>query len=785
MRNQDNTKNAGFQDSSPPSALPKGKNYLLSIGIDKYTDLPPLFNAVKDAQEVVEVLLNKYQFEQTLVMELYNDTATKKNIYKKLRELTQRVTPKDNVLIYFSGHGEYDKIAKEGYWIPVDAENGEESDYIPNTVIRKKLGTINSRHTFLMADSCFAGSLFAKSAGRNVGKRYERDPSRWGLTAGRNEIVSDGKAGDNSPFAESLLYRLRNNTGALNVQELCAHVTEYVLANSKQTPIGEPLQIEGHKNGQFVFHMKKDEVADWKTAVATGTLGGYELFLLKYPDGEYATEAKTEVNNQKANQSWTNIQAMPDETTDQVRTKLQRIHHFLKTYPNAIASSDAEDLGELLQDKTGFLKNYDNLFSLRKFARKDTPFKAAAEKRILELETKLEGGNKEPIEVVKPATKKATPKEKGSLTWEGIIDDGLKRADQRKKEKNKKKYDSIPSFFQKNIKYLLPLLLIPFLIWGIAQMFDSSTDTTNDSQTNGDPEEVILVSDNDTFAKENPVEIETSNSTTNDEKTQPEIENPQTTPPLDFSYRWGNNEIKATIKGGKAPYQIRLEKNGKEKYKNKITVEGQHNIIITKAFREDAGMYQLFLKDNNGQTSIKNLKIDEPRPIINYGSFTDSRDGQIYEWVRLKDGKIWMVENLNFKTISGSYCYEENKKNCRKYGRLYKWDTVIKACPKGWKLPGSGEWEDLIKLYGGGEVAVKALVTKSNNRFLNLFAGGQLLSDDGGGYTFDPEYTGFYWTATEDNSKAKNIFFNNKYDYNIDSNDKMAAFSCKCIRKEN
>ena len=107
-----------------------------------------LYNAVKDAKEVVDVLLNKYQFEQTLVMELYNEAATKKNIYKKLRELTERVTPKDNVLIYFSGHGEYDKLAKEGYWIPVDAENGEESDYIPNTVIRKKLGTINSHHTF-------------------------------------------------------------------------------------------------------------------------------------------------------------------------------------------------------------------------------------------------------------------------------------------------------------------------------------------------------------------------------------------------------------------------------------------------------------------------------------------------------------------------------------------------------------------------------------------------------------------------------------------------------------
>ena len=234
-------------------AQPKGKNYLLVIGIDEYAYCPTLYNAVKDAQDIVAILHNRFRFEAENTTTLYNQSATKANIYAAFRAMRRKVTPKDNLLVYFSGHGEYDKDFNEGYWIPVEGNKGATYEYIANSEIKNKLSAISSHHTFLMADSCFSGSLFAKGRGRDVSLRKERDPSRWGLTAGRNEIVTDGSPGDNSPFAKSILYQLQHTDQPIGVATLCDKVLEVVSANANQTPRGEPLKVDGHQGGSLYF----------------------------------------------------------------------------------------------------------------------------------------------------------------------------------------------------------------------------------------------------------------------------------------------------------------------------------------------------------------------------------------------------------------------------------------------------------------------------------------------------------------------------------------------------
>ena len=154
----------------------KGKNYLLAIGIDKYSGWKPLNNAVKDAKDFIEVLKTHYQFDDAYIRTLFNEQATEDNIHNLMLELVRDVTEEDNLLIYYSGHGHYIEELQQGYWVPVDAPKGDSvRKYISNSDLVNYLKNIKSHHTFLIVDSCFSGTLMTQL---RSGVRSERYTSR-------------------------------------------------------------------------------------------------------------------------------------------------------------------------------------------------------------------------------------------------------------------------------------------------------------------------------------------------------------------------------------------------------------------------------------------------------------------------------------------------------------------------------------------------------------------------------------------------------------------------------
>ncbi len=252
--NTDEDEDLDLADFDPTAS---GKNYLLVIGVNDYTKWTKLNNAVKDAKDVKNVLQQNYGFKASETKELYNEQVTKANLYKVFEELMNKMTGKDNLVIYYSGHGEYNARFKQGFWVPYDAETDNRASYFSNTELLDFLGEMHAQHIFLVADACFSGALFSTRY-KQTQNQSITDHSRWGLTSGNKEEVSDGLPNENSPFAKILLKKLKENAGELPVSELVLHVMSAVKKdkNINQEPLGEPLRLVGHESGEFVFKKK-------------------------------------------------------------------------------------------------------------------------------------------------------------------------------------------------------------------------------------------------------------------------------------------------------------------------------------------------------------------------------------------------------------------------------------------------------------------------------------------------------------------------------------------------
>lgn len=162
------------------------------------------------------------------------------------------------------------------------------------------------------------------------------------------------------------------------------------------------------------------------------------------------------------------------------------------------------------------------------------------------------------------------------------------------------------------------------------------------------------------------------------------------------------------------------------------------------------------------------------------GTFKDARDGTQYKWVRLRDGRKWMGQNLNFK-MANSWCYDNKNKNCQQFGRLYTWDAAQRACPKGWKLPSKYEWKRLIEIYGGVQAAYQALLMEQIHEFSPVLAGGRKPEKD---FCCKGDF-GNYWSSENTAAHAVYIDFNKPNGtVNTEQYGKNWALSCRCIQEK-
>lgn len=250
-------RNIKVTDPIAPS-LGNGKYYALVIGINNYADsrINELDYALRDAEQFYYAITSKYIFAKENVKFLKN--ATMEEMVDALDFYSKNVRPEDNFLIFYAGHGIWDNSAEIGFWLPSDARKDSKLAWFRNSTLRDYLKSIKSKHTLLISDACFAGSIFKTrvafaDAPLAINKLYDL-PSRKAMTSGTLTEVPDKSA-----FLKYLVDRLVNNTEKyLSSEQLFSSFRIAVINNSNAVPQFGEIKEVGDEGGDFIFILKNN-----------------------------------------------------------------------------------------------------------------------------------------------------------------------------------------------------------------------------------------------------------------------------------------------------------------------------------------------------------------------------------------------------------------------------------------------------------------------------------------------------------------------------------------------
>ena len=243
---------------------PDGKYYALLIGNSDYSKSKwaSLTSPVNDIVEIAKVLKSKYNFEDVIVKK----NVERHEIFRELKNLRNIVTPKDYLLIYYSGHGEED--TQQAYWIPVNAEKEWDENWIDTITITAAIQRIQTKHTLLMIDSCYIGTAFKGNNDNEINNEYTTRNAKILKKALDNRagiVISSGSttsvldtAVDNkhSLFAYKFIDILKKNKSFVTSTKVFVELSDYH-AGLKQTPQRYFVSNWGHLDGDFVFIPKK------------------------------------------------------------------------------------------------------------------------------------------------------------------------------------------------------------------------------------------------------------------------------------------------------------------------------------------------------------------------------------------------------------------------------------------------------------------------------------------------------------------------------------------------
>ena len=331
----------------------RGKDHALFIAVNDYQHWPKLQNPIREVEQIAAELSGQYDFETQILR-----NPTQEEILTALRHYNSKKYPDDGqLLIYFSGHGFFDDLTKDGFFIPREGRLSDpvQTSYLAFSRLQRILESNPCQHILLAIDACYSGTFdklvairgditFGRPGDPAVArevfiKRELTLRSRYFVASGKKEQTPDA-----SNFAAYFLKSLRSGGGddaIVTIEELRS---ELIKANPRPhiSAFGEH---QNESNFLFIrgrgavpdFDARQDR-ADWQQAVGQNTSQAYREYLRKQPRGEFRSLAEQRAQALEAEAreiaAWNSAKAA--NTCDAYK-------NFIRDYPKSIYLPLAEE----------------------------------------------------------------------------------------------------------------------------------------------------------------------------------------------------------------------------------------------------------------------------------------------------------------------------------------------------------------------------------------------------------------------------------------------------------
>ncbi len=233
-----------------------GRYYALLIGNRNYSNFANIPTATNDVDAVASVLKSQYGFKTSILK-----NASQKRMLSAFNSFMKRLGPKDNLLIYYAGHG---KLTGGGHWLPSTADKSNKKTWISNAALTNFIEAMKAKHVLVVADSCYSGTLSPSAIPHPIlNSRKNRawydavvvPKVRIVLSSGGVKPVVDSGSANHSVFANAFLTALRSGGSVMEGATLFQKLRQQVKTTQgyRQNPVYAPIKFAGHQAGDFVF----------------------------------------------------------------------------------------------------------------------------------------------------------------------------------------------------------------------------------------------------------------------------------------------------------------------------------------------------------------------------------------------------------------------------------------------------------------------------------------------------------------------------------------------------